>query len=582
MAGRASEDCLVPRLEALEPRLLLSADDFGGTFATAHAVALGWGGSAYQTGQVNSATDVDMFSFKGYAGATVTVTLTGYGTLRPDVTVYDQAQGIVAAKTNTGKLTVVAPTFSGIAGQTYYVQVSGHSSTVGWYVMAIKTASPPKVVTPVTPPPVTPPPVTPPPVTPPAPVTVPPAFLPGPDAYATGTNVAEQTLSTAAGMVLVITGTDAADTITVSQSAAGLVVTTAAGTQTFAGPFAGVAVYGFGGNDTLRLTSTVTVPSVVYGGEGADSLFAAGPGADYLFGQGGNDLLVTVGGGADYATGGDGTDSFWVDSTDTILDAEPAETAAGTVHRITAFFQPSTTAVPLEVAGQTIAGPASYYAYADFSAQPLFVDGPQYNDVAQGALSDCYFVAAASALAGVHPDLVRQIIAPLGDGTYAVRFYTSTGQETYVRVDARLPAYGGAPVYAHLSPTGETWVALVEKAYAQFHTTSNSYAALYGGQVDVTFHELTGKASAAWGTAALAKTTDLGAFMAGEIAAGHTLVASTPPSAHPRPRQPRLLHPGGGPRRPAGRGRSPSITPGATTPSYGTPTPTTASWSFRS
>ena len=254
--GLESDHGTVPRFEALEPRLLLS-DDFGGTFATAHAVALGWGGSAYHTGQVNSATDKDMFSFKGYAGATVTVTLTGYGILRPDVTVYDQAGGIVGAKTNTGKLATLAAAFAGIAGQKYYVQVSGHAKTVGWYVMAIKTASPPKVVKPVTPPPVTPPPVVPPPVTPP-PVT-PPAFLPGPDAYAAGAVVGEQVVGTPSGQVLVVTGTDAADTITVSQSAAGLAVTTAAGTQTFAGAFAGVAVYGFGSDDTLRLTNQVRI-----------------------------------------------------------------------------------------------------------------------------------------------------------------------------------------------------------------------------------------------------------------------------------------------------------------------------------
>ena len=54
----------------------------------------------------------------------------------------------------------------------------------------------------------------------------------------------------------------------------------------------------------------------------------------------------------------------------------------------------------------------------------------------------------------------------------AVRFYRDT-TEHYYRIDAELPA---GPAYARLTPDGELWVALLEKAFAQFRYGQNSYA----------------------------------------------------------------------------------------------------------
>jgi hypothetical protein len=234
-----------------------------------------------------------------------------------------------------------------------------------------------------------------------------------------------------------------------------------------------------------------------------------------------------VGGGADKAYGGDGSDSFWVDSADTVADASSAESAASAVHKISSFYVPATNGsgpVSMEITGQNLADPLTGYAYANFAGRSLFVDGPQYNDVAQGSVGDCYFMAALASLADTDPGLIRQMITSLGDGTFAVRFYRG-GQAVYVRVDADLPVYSGmSPAYARLSPSGETWVALAEKAYAEFRCSDNNYASLNGGWMGAVYSDVTNTTpndpmmgSANWAAQ----------FISTQLAAGHAVTAAT-------------------------------------------------------
>jgi hypothetical protein len=369
----------------------------------------------------------------------------------------------------------------------------------------------------------------------------PPAYMPGAADYAPATGITGQPVTTASGqLILVVQGTDVADTITVSQTSSGLVLTVVppgqliTGSIFFPGTFAGVAVYGFGGADTIRLTNAVTLTSVIYGGDGGDQLFAAGSGVDYLYGGDGDDLLVSVGGKADVVRGEAGLDSYWVDSTDQhpASDVETAETAATAVHTVAAFLQPTRKAnVSLEMAGQDLVDPATSYRYYDFSSTPLWVNGPDYNDVVQGYLGDCYYMAALGSLAGTHPDLVSQMIAPMGDGTYAVRFYQNN-QPVYVRVDAQLPGTApGSLIYGDVTPNGELWVALTEKAYAQFRAGRNSYQSIAGGWVDVTYNELTGLSSAWWSTTRWTSNDALGTFIADELVKGYTLAGGTSTAA---------------------------------------------------
>jgi cysteine-rich repeat protein len=220
-----------------------------------------------------------------------------------------------------------------------------------------------------------------------------------------------------------------------------------------------------------------------------------------LYGLGGNDTFTTIGTGSQIIYGGEGIDSFWVDSTDVIQDNDSAETKgfypsySPSVHVVSQYYKPTTNAVeqaPLETNGQKLADPLTGYSYGDFSSKPLFVDGPQYNDIQEMRGGDCYFQVVLSAYANRDPFLINQAIVSLGDGTYVVRFYRG-GAPVYVRVDSDLPVSGGTSlVYTNYSPTGEIWVPILEKAYAEFRCADNNYASiLSGGWMGSVYFEMT-------------------------------------------------------------------------------------------
>ncbi|MFB3890727.1 MAG: MBG domain-containing protein [Phycisphaerae bacterium] len=361
-------------------------------------------------------------------------------------------------------------------------------------------------------------------------MTVTPAPDPGP-VIAPVAAVAGYAVQTPNGLQFLVLGTDGADTITLSQTGTRITLTTSAGSQDFAGSFFSLDVYGFGGNDVIRLTSSVTVGATVRGGTGNDQIFAAGQGADTLYAGDGNTLLVSIGGGNDTLVGGAGLVSFWADSTDTLLNVTAAETSAKSVHLITSFYQPYTTDpsapgyVSTTIAGQNFQDPtlgSGATGYMNYASSPLFADGPQYNDIRQGQVGDCYLLAALASLADRSPMVINQMITSLGDGTYAVRFYRD-GQEVYLRLDADLPVNGSSLSYAKLSPQGETWVPLVEKAYAYFRTGANSYPSVEGGWPGSVFTAVAG------GTYEYRDTIDSGVDLAGYISthlgAGHGMTA---------------------------------------------------------
>ena len=327
--------------------------------------------------------------------------------------------------------------------------------------------------------------------------------------------------------------------MTVSQSGSTVTVVTATGSQSVSGTFVGIVAYGFDGDDMIRFDHSIAqgLVTVIYGGAGTDAIYEAGLDTSYLYGQDGNDTLVSVGGGDDVLYGGTGLDTFWCDSSDVLADAESTETAAKSIHQITAFAQPTTDptqAVSLEIAGQDIVDPATTSAYTNnFVNKPLWVDGPQYNDIDQGGVGDCYFMAGLSGLADTDPGLLQQSIAALGDGTYAVRFYRG-GSATYYRVDAQLPTIGTSPCYANLTPTGELWVALLEKAFAQFRSGQNSYSSINGGWMHEAYTAITGASYSVYSTGG--STADaLAQKMANSLVAGNAVTAASLSSAAPSP-----------------------------------------------
>jgi len=473
-------------------------DDYGNTLDAAKLLRLGGSGSAWLEGKINYRQDVDMLAFVARQSGTLNAQMQAKGNsaaLVPELAVYDEygqeisASGVATAETS------YTLAFEVTAGRMYYLRAGG-GETEGAYRIHLWQNSQPVV----------------PPSPPPQPFTLVVA-----DNMAPGGSVAMRVVDLGAGQELVIAGTDQADTITVSQSGEALTVTTLTASQSFLG-ISGVVIATFDGDDRIRITNNVTASVWVDAGAGNDSIFDAGSGTSTLLGGEGDDLLVSVGGGKATLLGGEGLDSFWTDSADVVGDASASEIASGSVHVISSFYQPYTNDqqqsgyVPLTIAGQNFFDPLiTAYAsrYANFSSVPLFVNGPQYTDVSQGAVGDCYYLATLASLADTDPQTIRQAITELGDGTYAVRFYRN-GQAQYVRVDGDLPvtAAGYLP-YADLGKSGALWVPLMEKAYAFFRTGGNSYSSLDGGWMETVYREVTNAQATTYATTSGAQMFNL-------------------------------------------------------------------------
>ncbi|HEX8916005.1 MAG TPA: C2 family cysteine protease [Humisphaera sp.] len=329
-----------------------------------------------------------------------------------------------------------------------------------------------------------------------------------------------------------ITGTAYNDNVAVVQSSAGLTVSTTTGwSQTFTKAYKSLLIDGGAGNDIITLDPSVTLPAVLKGGTGNDSLnggsgndqLFGGPGTNTLFGAGGDDILVSVGGATnDRLTGGTGRDNFWLDADKTELATDiSADEAAGAVHRVDGFAnskanvttvktvkskvkvngkrvtslrQVATTkvvAASKDLVGQDLVDPAkgtAASAYVNFASHPLFGgNGPAPADVRQGQVGDCYYLSVLASVAQTRPGYLRETIVDLGDGTYAVQFKKGTGS-VYVRVDADLPTTaGGNLAYAGFGTDGSLWVALMEKAWAAFRSPAASYPSIDGGWMDESY-----------------------------------------------------------------------------------------------
>lgn len=122
----------------------------------------------------------------------------------------------------------------------------------------------------------------------------------------------------------------------------------------------------------------------------------------------------------------------------------------------------------------------------------LFVDGINPDDVSQGRLGNCYFLAALASIARQSPELIRQNITYEGNQTYSVTFYDPDGNPVKITVDSDLPVDDkGNLVYAQTGAGGsELWVALYEKAYAQYR---DGYPTTEGGLPGEAVSTITGQ-----------------------------------------------------------------------------------------
>jgi hypothetical protein len=105
----------------------------------------------------------------------------------------------------------------------------------------------------------------------------------------------------------------------------------------------------------------------------------------------------------------------------------------------------------------------------------------EMNDVRQGRLGDCYFLASLAALAKTDPELIKSRVKDNGDGTYTVLFFEGGA----VVVDNTFPTdESGQPVYASPDDKNaegvELWVMLIEKAWAKL---KGGYEQIRGSKV---------------------------------------------------------------------------------------------------
>jgi len=111
----------------------------------------------------------------------------------------------------------------------------------------------------------------------------------------------------------------------------------------------------------------------------------------------------------------------------------------------------------------------------------FFREGGEYFDPVQGAVGDCYLIAALSSIAWASPYVIAQRTRATGQSQQAfvdmIQFYQSPGsQPANIEISEEMPLRSGSYgfVYCRSSESGEIWPAAYEKAYAKWKTSDSS------------------------------------------------------------------------------------------------------------
>lgn len=122
------------------------------------------------------------------------------------------------------------------------------------------------------------------------------------------------------------------------------------------------------------------------------------------------------------------------------------------------------------------------------------VTGCDVTDPIQGALGDCYLIAALSSIAWARPYVIAERMFRDVD---MIEFFQA-GKSIKIQITQLLPLStpGYLYIYCRSSNTGEIWPALYEKAYAKWRTNDPgdkpNYAPIAGGDPVAALSQLTG------------------------------------------------------------------------------------------
>ncbi|WP_382306066.1 C2 family cysteine protease [Herbiconiux sp. UC225_62] len=120
---------------------------------------------------------------------------------------------------------------------------------------------------------------------------------------------------------------------------------------------------------------------------------------------------------------------------------------------------------------------------------PIPLDDPALDptNMAQGQLGDCWFLAAAGAVAAADPEWIRDHMWQNPDGTWTVKMYKD-GEPVYIQVEPTVPENSVKD-----ADGDDNWLSVYEKAAAEYF--GGDYEDIDGGWPDDAFEAITGQKS---------------------------------------------------------------------------------------